>query len=154
MTASNAGDLLSLAASSATRPSPGKRSHSEFSRQQPPPPTPSSPLRRMRRVLNDCATNLLIAPTGAEKRGSHKGASAPFKICAAACARSVSKRRSPDVAIVVTDARTGGKLELCRVGTNPEPVAEGARRKTYTLGKRKPRLYSNVEVVKLAKSAS
>jgi len=57
-------------------------------------------------------------------------------------------------AIVVTDNRTGNRLELCRVGTNPEPVAEGARRKTYTLGKRKPRLYSNVKVVKLTKSAS
>jgi len=36
-------------------------------------------------------------------------------------------------AIVVTDGLTGNKLELCRVGTNPEPVAEGARRKTYKL---------------------
>jgi len=56
-------------------------------------------------------------------------------------------------AIVVTDGRTGNKLELCRVGTNPEPVAEGARRKTYKLGKRVLRLYSNVEVVEIAKGA-
>jgi hypothetical protein len=25
--------------------------------------------------------------------------------------------------IICTDSRTGNKIELCRVGTNPEPVA-------------------------------
>ena len=56
-------------------------------------------------------------------------------------------------AIMVIDARTGNKLELCRVGSNPEAVAEGARRKTYKLGKRTPRLYSTVEVVELTEGA-
>ena len=56
-------------------------------------------------------------------------------------------------AIVVTDARTGNKLTLCRVGTNPEPVAKAARLKVYKVGKRKARLYSDVEV-KPVKSAS
>ena len=36
-------------------------------------------------------------------------------------------------AIRVTDARTGNKLDLCHVGTNPEPVAAAARLKTYTI---------------------
>jgi len=54
---------------------------------------------------------------------------------------------------MVIDARTGNKLELCRVGSNPEAVAEGARRKTYKLGKRTPRLYSTVEVVELTEGA-
>jgi hypothetical protein len=39
-------------------------------------------------------------------------------------------------AIIVTDSRTGNKLELCRVGTNPEPVAKAVRLKTYRIGKR------------------
>jgi len=52
--------------------------------------------------------------------------------------------------IVVTDSRTGNKLELCRVGTNPQAVAAGARLKTYRIGKRQRRLYSSVEVVALA----
>ena len=56
-------------------------------------------------------------------------------------------------AILVSAGRTGNKLELCRVGTNPEPVAEGARRKTYKLEKRVLRLCSNVEVVEIAKGA-
>ena len=53
-------------------------------------------------------------------------------------------------AIITTDARTGNRHELCRVVSNPEAVAEGARRKTYVMGKRCLRTYSNVEVVKLA----
>jgi hypothetical protein len=56
-------------------------------------------------------------------------------------------------AIVITDARTGNKLELCRVGTNPEPVAQAARAKTYALGKRKLRLYCNVEIVEVQEDA-
>jgi hypothetical protein len=36
-------------------------------------------------------------------------------------------------AIIVTDARTGNRLELCHVGTNPERVAEAARLKAYTV---------------------
>ena len=51
--------------------------------------------------------------------------------------------------IIVTDARSGSRSVLCHVGTNPEPVAEGARTKTYQVGRRKVRLYSNVEVVEL-----
>ena len=42
--------------------------------------------------------------------------------------------------IVVTDSRIGNKLELCRVGTNPQAVAAGARLKTYRIGKRQRRL--------------
>ena len=57
-------------------------------------------------------------------------------------------------AIRVTDARTGNKLDLCHVGTNPEPVAAAARLKTYTIGKRQMRLYSAVEVVKLTASST
>ena len=52
--------------------------------------------------------------------------------------------------IRVTDARTGHKLDLARVDTNPEPVAAAARQQTYKIGKRRPRLYSNVEIVELA----
>ena len=52
-------------------------------------------------------------------------------------------------AIVVTE-RSGNKTELCRVGSNPEAVAEGARRKTTPLGRsRRTRLYIKVEVVEL-----
>ena len=29
-------------------------------------------------------------------------------------------------AIIVTDARSGGRYELCRVSSHPEAVAEGA----------------------------
>jgi hypothetical protein len=50
-------------------------------------------------------------------------------------------------AIIVTDSRTGNKLELCRVGTNPEPVAKAVRLKTYRIGKRCYRAYSNVEII-------
>ena len=52
-------------------------------------------------------------------------------------------------AIMVTDARTGNRLELCRVGSNPEAVAEGARRKTYNIKRRLFRTYAKVEVVGL-----
>jgi hypothetical protein len=55
-------------------------------------------------------------------------------------------------AIVTTDSRTGNKIELCRVGTNPEPIAQAARGKTYVLGKRKHRLYCNVEIVEVQES--
>jgi len=50
-------------------------------------------------------------------------------------------------AIIVTDSRTGNKLELCRVGTNPEPVAKAARLKTYRMGRRDHRCYSNIEII-------
>jgi hypothetical protein len=54
-----------------------------------------------------------------------------------------------EFAIVVTEL-SGNKTELCRVGSNPEAVAEGARRKTIPLGRsrRIPR-YREVEVVEL-----
>jgi hypothetical protein len=57
-------------------------------------------------------------------------------------------------AIVVTDARSGGRYELCRVSSHPEAVAEGARRKTYSLKharrwKRLP-MYRAVEIVEVA----
>jgi len=56
--------------------------------------------------------------------------------------------------IIVTDTRGGSRIELCRVGSNPEPVAEGARRKTYSL-KRSGRwvhlpCYSKIEIVEIA----
>ena len=52
-----------------------------------------------------------------------------------------------EFAIVVTE-RSGNKTELCRVGSNPEAVAEGARRKTIRLGRsRRSQLYLRVEVV-------
>jgi hypothetical protein len=57
-------------------------------------------------------------------------------------------------AIIVTDARTGKPLELCRVGSNPEAVADGARRKTYTLNRRQFPMYSRVEIVMLAETQS
>jgi hypothetical protein len=57
-------------------------------------------------------------------------------------------------AIMVTDARGGSRIELCRVGSNPEAVADGARRKTYTLNRRQFRMYSRVEIVKLAEGQS
>jgi len=44
----------------------------------------------------------------------------------------------------------GNKTELCRAGSNPEAVADAARRKTIPLGRsRRTRLYLNVEVVKV-----
>jgi hypothetical protein len=51
--------------------------------------------------------------------------------------------------IRVTDSRTGNRLDLCRVDTNPKPVAEAARRQTYKIGKKESRLYSAVEIVGL-----
>jgi hypothetical protein len=57
--------------------------------------------------------------------------------------------RRPEYAIVVTEL-SGNKTELCRVGSNPEAVAEGARRKTILLGRsRRIPLYRRVEVVEL-----
>jgi metallophosphoesterase superfamily enzyme len=52
-------------------------------------------------------------------------------------------------AIIVTDSHTGNKLELCRVGANPETIAEAARGKTYRLNDRKVRRYSKVEIVEV-----
>lgn len=50
-------------------------------------------------------------------------------------------------AIVVTEL-SGNKTELCRVGSNPEAVAEAARRKTTRLGRtRRMPLYTKVEIV-------
>ena len=52
-------------------------------------------------------------------------------------------------AIVVTGLN-GNKTELCRVGSNPEAVADAARRKTIPLGRsRRVPLYRKVEVVEL-----
>ena len=54
-----------------------------------------------------------------------------------------------EFAIVVTEP-SGNKTELCRVRSNPEAVAEGARRKTIRLGRsRRTPLYGKVEVVEL-----
>jgi hypothetical protein len=57
-------------------------------------------------------------------------------------------------AIFVTDARSGGRFELCRVNSNPQAVAAGALAKTYSVKHtrrwwRKP-CYSAVEIVELA----
>jgi hypothetical protein len=57
-------------------------------------------------------------------------------------------------AIIVTDARTGNRLELCHVDTNPEPVTEAARLKTYTIRKKKFRTYSSVEVIEMTTTAN
>ena len=54
-----------------------------------------------------------------------------------------------EFAIVVTEL-SGNKTELCRVRSNPEAVAEAARRKTISLGRwRRSPLYTNVEVMEL-----
>ena len=57
-----------------------------------------------------------------------------------------------EFAIIVTEL-SGNKTELCRVGSNPEAVAEGARRKTirtnHTGRWRRIPLYRKVEVVEL-----
>jgi hypothetical protein len=52
--------------------------------------------------------------------------------------------------IVVTDALTGCKTELCRVGSNPEAIARGARSKNIRIGRREQRRYCAVEIVKLS----
>jgi hypothetical protein len=51
--------------------------------------------------------------------------------------------------IIVTDALTGCKTELCRVGSNPEAIAEAAKDKTIHVGKRSRRRYCAVEIVNL-----
>ena len=51
--------------------------------------------------------------------------------------------------IIVTDALTGCKTELCRVGSNPKAIAEAAKDKTIRVGKRKSRRYCAVEIVNL-----
>jgi len=63
--------------------------------------------------------------------------------------RGAGKTTMTKFAIVVTEL-SGNKTELCRVGSNPEAVAEGARRKTILLGRsRRTPLYRRVEVVEL-----
>ena len=57
-------------------------------------------------------------------------------------------------AVIVTDSRTGNRLELCRVGSNPEAVAKGARHKRYTIRRKQFSMYSRVEIVKLAETQS
>jgi hypothetical protein len=52
-------------------------------------------------------------------------------------------------AIVAVDAFTGNRIEVCRVGTNPGPVAEGVRRKIIIVGKRRQRAYTSVEIVEV-----
>ena len=77
------------------------------------------------------------------------------------CPRCSARRQNPNLvrrageiamtefAIVVTEL-SGNKTELCRVGSNPEAVADAARRKTIPLGRsRRTPLYSKVEVVEL-----
>jgi len=76
------------------------------------------------------------------------------RLKAAACRQDLNIiRRTSEAttkfAIVVTEL-SGNKTELCRVGSNPEAVAEGARRKTIPLGRsRRTPLYRKVEVVEL-----
>ena len=53
-----------------------------------------------------------------------------------------------EFAIVVTEL-SGNKTELCRVGSNPEAVAEGARRKRIRVGKRTTKQYLDVQIVEL-----
>jgi hypothetical protein len=57
-------------------------------------------------------------------------------------------------AIIVTDARGGGRLELCRVVSNPRAIAKAAGRKTYAVkhGRHWYRFpcYSAVEIVEVA----
>jgi len=67
--------------------------------------------------------------------------------------RTAARASKPSTATSTASACTGNKLELCRVGTNPERVAQAARAKTYTLGKRKLRLYCNVEIVEVQEGA-
>jgi hypothetical protein len=55
--------------------------------------------------------------------------------------------------IVVTDAFTGCKTELCRVGSNPEAIAEGARNKNIQIGRRWRRRYCTVGIVNLSEEA-
>jgi len=63
--------------------------------------------------------------------------------------RLASPANETEFAIIVTEL-SGNKTELCRVGSNPEAVAEAARRKTNPLGRsRRTPLYSKVEVVEL-----
>jgi hypothetical protein len=63
--------------------------------------------------------------------------------------RRAGEIATTEFAVVVTEL-SGNKTELCRVRSNPEAVAEGARRKTIPLGRsRRTRLYLNVEVVKV-----
>ena len=63
--------------------------------------------------------------------------------------RRAGEIATTEFAIVVTEL-SGNKTELCRVGSNPEAMAEGARRKTIPLGRsRRTPLYSKVEVVEL-----
>ena len=53
-----------------------------------------------------------------------------------------------EFAIVVTEL-SGNKTELCRVGSIPEAVAEGARRKRIRVGKRTTKQYLDVQIVEL-----
>ena len=63
--------------------------------------------------------------------------------------RRAGEIATTEFAIVVTE-QSGNKTELCRVGSNPEAVAEGARRKNIPLGRsRRIPLYLKVEVVEL-----
>ena len=60
--------------------------------------------------------------------------------------RRAGEIATTEFAIVVTEL-SGNKTELCRVGSNPEAVAEAARRKTARLGRsRRMPLYTRVEV--------
>jgi hypothetical protein len=56
--------------------------------------------------------------------------------------------------IIAIDARSSGWIKVCHVESNPEAVAERARRKTYRL-KRSGRwvhlpCYSKIEIVEIA----
>jgi len=62
--------------------------------------------------------------------------------------RRAGEIATTEFAIVVTEL-SGNKTELCRVGSNPEAVAEGARRKRIRVGKRTTKQYLDVQIVEL-----
>ena len=62
--------------------------------------------------------------------------------------RRADEIATTEFAIFVTE-RSGNKTELCRVRSNPEAVAEGARRKRIRVGKRTTKQYLDVQIVEL-----
>ena len=62
-------------------------------------------------------------------------------------------RRAGEIAmtefVIVVTGRNGSRTELCRVRSNPEAVAEGARRKRIRVGKRTTKQYLDVQIVEL-----
>jgi hypothetical protein len=50
--------------------------------------------------------------------------------------------------IIVKEPR-GKEVELCRVGSNPEAIAEAARGRSFRIGKRTVRRYVSVRIVEI-----